>query len=100
MDQISICESLLKRSKIKLFLKRLIMADEKWITTIMYEKDRSRSKMKLCKRWQSQDDTKKSDAVMCGGIGKESFTTNCRPVKLILISTVNNWKDYAKQSRK
>jgi len=40
-------------------------------------------------------DAKKSDAV-CGRIGKN---TSCyRPVKrLILISTVNNWKDYAKR---
>jgi len=38
---------------------------------------------------------------MYGRIGKESFTTSCcRLVKrLILTSTVNNWKDYAKKSR-
>jgi len=32
MDQISICESLLKRNEIEPFLKRLITGDEKWIT--------------------------------------------------------------------
>jgi len=47
MDQIFICESLLKRNEIEQFLKRFITGDEKWI---MYEKDRGRSKMKLCKR--------------------------------------------------
>jgi len=64
-------------------------------------------------RWSSANDgkakidAKESDAecvcvCVCDGIGKESFTTRCyRPVKLLLLtSTVNNWKDYAKQSRK
>jgi len=45
-------------------------------------------------------DANKSDVY--GGIGKKLFTTICcRPIKrLILTSIVNNWKDYAKQSRK
>jgi len=46
MDRISICESLLKRNKIEPFLKRLITHDEKSITTIIYEEDRDRNKMK------------------------------------------------------
>ena len=32
MDQVSICESLLKRNEIEPFLKRMITRDEKWIT--------------------------------------------------------------------
>jgi len=41
--------------------------------------------------------TKKSDAACV--VGLESFTMS-RPIKrLILTSTVNNWKDYVKQSR-
>jgi len=47
MDQISICESLLKRNEIEPFLKRLITDDEKLCTTTTYEKDRGRSKVKL-----------------------------------------------------
>jgi len=45
MNQISICELLLKRNEIESFLKRLITGDQKWIMTIMYEKDRGRSKV-------------------------------------------------------
>jgi len=63
-------------------------------TTIMYEKNRGQNKIKLRQRWQTEIDAKvKSNAVcVCGGIGKESFTTSCcRLVKrLILTSTVNN----------
>jgi len=57
--------------------------------------------VKLWKRWQSQNWREEKWCCVCAGIGKESFTTSCcRLVKwLILISTVNNWKDYAKQSR-
>ena len=32
MDRVSICESLLKRNEIELFLKRMITGDEYWIT--------------------------------------------------------------------
>jgi len=66
----------------------------------MYEKNRSRSKVKLRKEWQSQD-WRQEKCCVYDGIGKKSFTTTCcRPVKqLILISTAKNWKNYAKQSR-
>jgi len=69
--------------------------------SIMYEKDRGRSKVKFRKWWQSQDWRQEKWCCVCSEIGKESFTTSCcRPVKrLILTFTVNNWKDYAKQSR-
>jgi len=69
--------------------------------TIMYKKDRGRSKVKLRKRWQSQDWRQEKWCYVYGGIGKESFTMSCcHLVKgLILTSTVNNWKDYAKQSK-
>jgi len=70
--------------------------------TIMYEKDHGRNKVKLRNGGKVRIDANKSDAVCVWcGIGKESFTTSCcRPVKrLILTSTVNNWKDYAKQSK-
>jgi len=65
----------------------------------MYEKNCS--KVKLRKRWQNQDWSQEKWCCLCDGIGKKSFCTSCcRPVKrLILIFTVNNWKDYAKQSR-
>jgi len=72
-------------------------------TTIMYEKDRGR-------RWSSANGGKtKIDCQekwctcvrVCGETGKDSFTMSCyRSVKrLILTSTVNNWKNYIKQSR-
>jgi len=32
MDQINICDTLLKRNEIEPFLKRMITDDEKWIT--------------------------------------------------------------------
>ncbi|XP_032684750.1 histone-lysine N-methyltransferase SETMAR-like, partial [Odontomachus brunneus] len=32
MDQINICNALLKRNEIELFLKRMITGDEKWVT--------------------------------------------------------------------
>jgi len=48
MDRI-LCESLLKRNKIKLLLKRLTMKNGSR-TTIIYEKNRDRSKMKRRKR--------------------------------------------------
>jgi len=60
--------------------------------------------------WSKQDEAPQTVAkpgltprkvMLCGGIGKKSFTTSCRSVKrLILTSTINNWKDYTKQSRK
>jgi len=54
MDRISICESLLKRNEIEPFLKRLIT--EKWITyDNNVQRNRGRSKVKLRKRWQSQN---------------------------------------------
>jgi len=53
MDRISICESLLKRNEIESFFKWFITDNEKWIT---YDNNVcSRSKVKLRKRWQSQN---------------------------------------------
>jgi len=58
MNQISICELLLKWNEIESFLKQLI-AGKKWITydkkKVFCEKDRGRSKVKLRKWWQRQD---------------------------------------------
>jgi len=68
MDQISICESLLKWNEIEPFLKQLIMCDENGShTIIMYKKDRGQSKVKLRK---ARIDTKKSDAVCVVGLEK------------------------------
>jgi len=85
------------------FLNQLITSDEKWI---MYNNNVRK------KSWSKQGEVSQTVAkpgltprkvmlCVCGGIGKESFTTSCcRPVKRIdSNSTVNNWKDYAKQSR-
>jgi len=56
---------------------------------------RSWSKVKFRKLWQSQDWRQEKWCCVYGGIGKKSFTTSCCSVKrLILISIVNNWKDY------
>jgi len=55
MDQISICESFLKRNEIEPLLKQFITSNEKWILsrmTIMYKKDHGQSKVKLRKWWQ------------------------------------------------
>jgi len=97
MDQISICELLLKWNEIESFFKRFFTGKIKngSRTTIIYEKDRS--KMKLCKRWQIQDWRQEK---WCWCVMKRKGSSCCRPVKRsILISTVNNWKDYVKQSR-
>ena len=45
MDRVSICESLLKRHEIELFLKRMITGDEKWITYDNNVRKRSWSKL-------------------------------------------------------
>jgi len=57
----------------------------------MYENDRGWSKVKLRKRWQSQNWRQKKWCSVCDEIGKESFTTICcRRIKwLILTSTAN-----------
>jgi len=101
MDRIFICESLLKRNEIESFFKRLITG-EKWI---MYDNNvRKRS-------WSKQDEAPQT-------VAKPRLTPRkvmlyvwwdwkgivhyccCRSVKqLILTSTINNWKDYVKQSR-
>ena len=44
MDRVSICESLLKRTEIEPFLKRMITGDEKWITYDNNVRKRSWSK--------------------------------------------------------
>jgi len=68
-------------------------------TIIMYEKDCGSKQSDSANGGKARIDVKKSDA-MCDGIGKESFTTNCcRPIKRLILTSVNNWKDYAKQSR-
>jgi len=54
IDQISIYE-LLKWNEIEPFFKRLITGDEKWITYDNIKKNYGRSKVKLHKRWQSQN---------------------------------------------
>jgi len=92
MDWISICESLLKRNKIELFLKWLITGDEKWIT---YDDNvRKRS-------W-----SKRGEAYM---VAKSGLTLRkvmlCVSEKIFyyellsgqtIDSTVNKQKDYAK----
>jgi len=57
MDQISICESLPKQNKIEklLFLKRLIMGNEKSIKYDDNEKDRDRNEIRHHKRLQNLD---------------------------------------------
>jgi len=55
--------------------------------TIIYEKDRDRSKVKLRKRWQSQDWRQERWCCMCNEIGKKSFTMSCcRPVKRLILT--------------
>ncbi|XP_011060050.1 PREDICTED: GATA zinc finger domain-containing protein 16-like [Acromyrmex echinatior] len=51
MDRINICDTLLKRNKIELFLKRMITDDEKWIT--YNNRTRKRSWIKKRKKAQA-----------------------------------------------
>jgi len=79
------------------------MGDRSHIT-IIYKRDRGRSKAPQAVAKPGLPPRKVMLCIcvcMWSGIRKESFTTSCcRPVKrLILTFTVNNWKDYAKQSR-
>ena len=111
MNQVSICESLLKRNEIETFLKRMITGDEQWI---MYDNN-------VRKRWWSKPGvasqmvakpvltpkkviTRKKTSLgeslvffyagcwVFGGIGKELFIMNCSNLAepLIRLSTVNN----------
>jgi len=96
MNWISICESLLKRNKIKLFLKRLITGNDKWI---MYDNN-------VRKRWSKQGEAPQTVAKPGSTPrkvilydGKEIVHYELLP-GLSLTCTVNNWKNYAKQSRK
>ena len=78
MDQINICDTLLKRNEIEPFLKRMITRDEKWIT---YDNPiRKRSWIKKGEKAQAiakSGLTRKKVILclrVCGGTGRESFT--------------------------
>jgi len=93
-------ESLLKRNEIESFLKRLITGNEQWITYDNNVRKRSWSKQSEAPQTVAKPGLTPRTVMLCG-IGKESFATSCyRSIKRsILTSTVNNWKDYAKQLR-
>jgi len=101
MDRINICDTLLKRNEIEPFLKRMITGDKKWIT---YDNP-TRKKSWIKKEEKAQAIAKsgltRKKVMLCGGIGRESFTMSCyRLIKqLISNSTVNNCRDYNKQLR-
>jgi len=101
MDRISICESLLKRHEIEPFLKRFIMVNEKWIAYDNNVRKKPWSKQGEALQIVAKPGLTPKKVMLCGGIGKESFIMSCccPGKRLILTSTVNNWKDYAKQSK-
>ena len=90
MDQVSICEWLLKRNEIEPFLIRMIMGDEKWITydnnvrKISWSKPRQASQTVAKPIWTPRK--------VFGRIGKELFIMSCSNLAkpLIRLSTVNN----------
>jgi len=99
MDRISICESWLKRNEIKLFFNGSLRAMKNGSRmTIIYEKDQ---KQVIKARWsfangeKARIDAKKNYAV-CSGKGIIHYELlPSQPID----STINNWKDYTKQSR-
>jgi len=111
MNLISICESLLKRNEIEPFLKRFITGDE-WVmkngsrTTIMYVEDQSKVKLRkvtksgLCVRACVRACLR---ACVCVCVCMVRLERNCSLWVVTARSNndpnVNNWKDYAKQSR-
>jgi len=101
MDRYSICD--IDKTKIELFLNRYIMGDEKWITYNNNVWKRSWSKQGEIPQSMAKPDLTPRKVVLCVckvGMEKNRIHYELLPPKrLILISTVNNWKDYAKQSR-
>jgi len=102
MDQISICESLLRRNKTNYFWNDSLQATKNE-SRIIYNNVRKRL-------WSKQDEAPQTvvkpgltskKVMLYSGIGKESFTTSCCPVKRLIFNLYyKNWKNYAaKQSR-
>lgn len=91
-------KSLLNWNKVKPFFKAMKLQAMKNAshTTKMFGKH-------LAKRGETPQTVIKPRKVilcMCSGIWKELFTMNCScSVKWLILTSVNNWKNYSKQSK-
>jgi len=100
MDRISICKSLLKRNKIKSFLKRLITCNEKWITYDNNVQKRSWSKQGKAPPMVAKSGLTPRKVMLCVWWDwKEIVHYELLPPGQTIDFTVNNGKDYVKQSR-
>ena len=88
------CESLLNRNKIDPFLKRVVTADEKWVTYDNVRRKRPWSKSgEVAQTVAKSGLTARKFFCVFGGIGKESSTMSCSLMAKPSISTctANNW---------